>query len=260
MPYPKLIECLNLDVTESCLNRALAKQGYRRQIALKKPFISEKNHLLRLEWAEEHVNWEDEDWDNILWTDESWVKGGRHRKTRVTRRTGEELHEDCVTLKIQCKRGWMIWGCINGSEKGPCLFWEKEWGTINSETYSERIVPIIHGWMTLNPHLQLMQDGAPEHGAKNTQEELNSRGIYPIFWPPYSPDLNPIETLWNIMKDYIDDTYPLEHNPTYDRLWVIVKEAWDMLDVEKVKELTSGSYMRAHCQAVIDANGKYTKY
>jgi transposase len=55
--------------------------------------------------------------------------------------------------------------------------------------------------MRLHPTLLLIQDGAPGHSAAETKEDLHERGIYPIFWPPYSPDLNPIETVWNLMKD-----------------------------------------------------------
>ena len=49
--------------------------------------------------------------------------------------------------------------------------------------------------MRLNPGLWLMQDNAPGHAAKRTREELLERGINVIFWPSYSPDLNPIETV-----------------------------------------------------------------
>jgi len=69
----------------------------------------------------------------------------------------------------------MFWGCFAGNTKGPCLFWEKEWGTIGQETYCERIVPLIHGWLRMNPQLRLMQDGAPGHSAGNTQLELRER-------------------------------------------------------------------------------------
>jgi hypothetical protein len=38
-----------------------------------------------------------------------------------------------------------------------------------------------------------MQDRAPEHAAKNTQENLRERGVIVIFWPSFSPDLNLIK-------------------------------------------------------------------
>jgi transposase len=46
-----------------------------------------------------------------------------------------------------------------------------------------------------------MQDSTPGYAAADIREELHERGIYPIFWPTYSPDLNPIKMVWNRMKD-----------------------------------------------------------
>jgi transposase len=45
-----------------------------------------------------------------------------------------------------------------------------------------------------------MQDGAPGHTAVDIKEDLKERGITVIFWPPFSPDLNPIKRVWHIMK------------------------------------------------------------
>ena len=259
MAYKTVVKILELGVTDKCLGRALKKRGYTRCVALQKPPISEKNRLLRLEFAEEHRSWGFEEWSNILWTDETWVKGGKHRKTFVTRKAGEELDPTCLIEKIQRKKGWMFWGCIHGAVKGPSLFWEKEWGTINKESYQERIVPIIDGWMRMNPGLKLMQDGAPGHAAKETRDELASRSIEMIKWPPYSPDLNPIETIWNIMKDWISANYGDKNKPSYDRLRTIVMEAWDKaFDEDKIRELVDE--MQKRCDAVILAHGGYIPY
>jgi hypothetical protein len=48
--------------------------------------------------------------------------------------------------------------------------------------------------------LQFMQDNAPGHADKLTKELLATLAVIVINWPPYSPDLNPIETLWKHMK------------------------------------------------------------
>lgn len=209
MPYSQLIQELNLTISVETLRRALARRGYHRCKALRKPPLSDRTKALRLAWALEHVNWTREQWNKILWTDETWVTSIYHRTIYVTRRAGEEFDDTCVRERVSHAPGWMFWGSFYGDQKGPCLFWEKEWKTINSVRYTERIVPLIDGMVTMarnNHHyLTVMQDGAPSHRNLLTLDELHERGIYPIDWPPYSPDLNPIEQIWDWMKDWIGD-------------------------------------------------------
>jgi transposase len=69
-----------------------------------------------------------------------------------------------------------------------------------------------------------MQDNASSHASPDTLSELDSRGISYIKWPPFSPDLNPIEDIWNWMKDWIQVNYP-QKTITYDRLRIVIKEA-----------------------------------
>lgn len=100
----------------------------------------------------------------------------------------------------------------------------------------------------MHPELELMYDNAPGHSAQYTLEE---RGIVFIFWPAYSPDLNPIETLWNKMKIWLQENYG--KNFTYDQLRAAVRAAWDAMLESLLQELIDS--MSARCQAVIDANG-----
>ena len=100
--------------------------------------------------------------------------------------------------------------------------------------------------------LVLMQDGAPGHAAGETKQELRERGIVVIFWPPFSPDLNPTERVSHFMKNYLQDNYP--ENMSYNRLREAVKDAWEKVGEHEFRALIES--MPARCQAVIDAEWK----
>lgn len=197
MSYAQLAEVMDFGVRRWAIRSALLREGFYRRLAMRKPPISEANRKIRLAWAKEHVKWTIDQWYRILWTDETWITGGRHTRTWVTRRPGEEWDPTCIVERHQKKKGWMFWGCFHGHTKGPGIFWEKDWGSIGQESYCQYTVPIIHRYIELcrreGIELVLMQDGAPGHAAGETKQDLAERGIIVIFWPAFSPDLNPIK-------------------------------------------------------------------
>ena len=76
-------------------------------------------------------------------------------------------------------------------------------------------------------------------------------------WPPYSPDLNPIESVWDKLKEYIS-TYRQEYVTNYELLRTIVYDAWQSVDVEFLERQLNP--MREGCEAVIQANGTHTRF
>ena len=103
-----------------------------------------------------------------------------------------------------------------------------------------------------------MQDNAPSHAAVATIKDLEERSVRLIYWPSFSPDLNPIERLWNIMKNWINTHYPNNHKTSYDTLRKQVREAWDAIREDTLEELIDT--MQERCQDVIDAEGGHTKW
>ncbi|KAI2657102.1 Transposable element Tcb2 transposase [Labeo rohita] len=66
------------------------------------------------------------------------------------------------------------------------------------------------------------QDLAPAHTAKSTKIWLNDHGVGVLDWPANSPDLNPIENLWGIVKRKMRNKKP----KNADELKATVKETW----------------------------------
>lgn len=107
-------------------------------------------------------------------------------------------------------------------------------------------------------HLKLMQDSAPAHAAEETLIDLEERGVSVIDWPPYSPDLNPIENVWNRMKDYQDQKWG-DESCSLDEERRRIKECWEVGVTDAyLKELLRS--MPQRCAAVIAADGGQTRW
>jgi transposase len=70
-PWAKIPMILELNVSRSAIRTALRNAGFSRRVARRKPPISERNQLARLQFAIEHANWTIEEWKKIFWSDET---------------------------------------------------------------------------------------------------------------------------------------------------------------------------------------------
>ncbi len=98
------------------------------------------------------------------------------------------------------------------------------------------------------------QDLAPAHTAKGTKSWFNDHGVTVLDWPANSPDLNPIENLWGIVKRKMRDTRP----NNADDLKAAVKATWDSIPPQQCHKLITS--MPRQIEAVIKAKGAPTKY
>ena len=85
---------------------------------------------------------------------------------------------------------------FNTDIQGPGIFWEKNWGFVNSESYSVHTECMIYGYIELchcdKIYLRLMQNGALGYAAGDTATEFQERVIEVICWSPFSLEQNSI--------------------------------------------------------------------
>ena len=108
-----------------------------------------------------------------------------------------------------------------------------------------------------------MQDNALIHTAHHSREWLELHGVHTIDWPPYSPDLNPIEHLWWSLKKELYKRKPhLDHMGGSESDWAEfemgLKEAWAAIPEKLVRSLITS--MPRRINAVLQARGYQTRY
>jgi transposase len=105
-----------------------------------------------------------------------------------------------------------------------------------------------------------MEDNAPPHKAKSTTDYYMQYPGYAYFyrikWPASSPDLNPIENVWQLLKARIRarPTYPT----TLAEMEAAVIEEWEHLEVEDFAGFINS--MPERIEAVIAAGGGHTRW
>ena len=148
----------------------------------------------------------------------------------------------------------MIWGgmSLNGTAG---LFFLPTGMTMNGQRYLDLLKNKLELHMAVHNCTVFMQDGAPCHRAKIVTQFLKSKKIRILDWPGNSPDLNPIENLWSILKDKVSEKQPTSAK----MLEQAIKEVWVReLSNEYCQSLVES--MPRRLEAVIKAKGGPTKY
>ncbi len=135
------------------------------------------------------------------------------------------------------------------------------WSTVFSEVHSQRShLPgnfrVLHASFKLygDADFIFQQDMAPAHSAKSTKSWFNDHGVTVLDCPANSPDLNPIETIWGIVKRKMRDTRP----NNVDDLKAVIKTNCASITPEQCHSLIT--FMPHRIDAVIHAKGGPTKY
>ena len=101
----------------------------------------------------------------------------------------------------------------------------------------------------------LAQDNAPCHSARNTQQLLRANDVRLLDWPAKSPDLNPTEHVWDILKRRVRQ---LRQHRTLAQLQHDAIQIWREITQPTIQNYIRS--MRQRCRAVIYANGGHARH
>lgn len=242
-------------ISGQTVRNRLRVSGLRARRPYNGLILTPRHRRLRLAWARRHVRDTRADWGRVLFTDESRFNLRRSDgRARVYRRLGERYTDACVTQIDRFGGGSrMIWAGVSLHTKTPAITIN---GNLNAARYqNEIILPVVVPHLRANRGMSLLQDNAPAHSARGTLQMMERNRIRVLAIPPCSPDLNPIEHLW----DHLDRQ--LRKGPQPANLRVLERELiniWENIPQRFVFNYINS--MRQRCLDVIRAQGGHTRY
>jgi len=250
----EVCQIFHKDLSVTTVKRRLINSGLNGRIAKRKPLIRKINAVKRLEWAQEHATWSMQQWKNVLWSDESKFEiFGSHRKVYVRRGPHEKMLPECLTPTVKHGGGSvMVWGSFGNNMVGDFL---QVVGKMNQHHYlsilENHAVP--SGTGLIGQGFVFQHDNDPKHTAKLCRyyldEQFRCGNLCIMKWPPQSPDLNPIEKLWDYLDVEVRKTCPQSSTDLFQKL----QYAWNNISAETLNKLLER--MPRLCKAVISAKG-----
>jgi hypothetical protein len=244
-----------ISVANTTIRSRLRASGLLARHAAKKPFISAKNRVARLAFAREHLHWTVLQWKQILWSDESRFQLFRSDGLHYVRRPiGHRFTPRFLQPTVKHGGGsLMVWGCFHGGGLGPLV---QIHGIMDRFYYrdilNDYMVPYADDNMPLTFTFQ--HDNDPKHSSKLVREWLLENHVRVLLWPAQSPDLNPIEHLW----DYVSRRLSFKNCTNLQQLFAAAKDIWSNIPSSYIEKLVSSMHQR--CRAVISARGYPTSY
>jgi hypothetical protein len=198
----------------------------------------------------------------IFFTDEKNFDLDSVSNSRFDRYLSSEAAKDVpehVRFKFRTKhpQSIMMFGLVaSDGKKMPPFFWPKG-ARINADAYVRLLRTVVKPWIEANyspdEKYTFQQDGAPCHTANKTQKWLanNFTNFWPKhFWPPNSPDLNPLDfSIWAYVARKACD----KPHSNLESLRDDIVAAWDSMSSEYI--MLTCQRFRPRLEAVVAAGG-----
>ncbi|UYV67084.1 hypothetical protein LAZ67_4003848 [Cordylochernes scorpioides] len=200
-------------ISTRTISRRLVANGLHSCRPLRRLPLTPPNRRQRLEWCRARSTWMTE-WHRVVFSDESRLcLSSDSRRVRVWRRRGERSNPAAIVERPTVRqRGIMVWGAIAYDSRSPLL---RIQGTMTAQRYVDDVLrPVTLPYLQGVPNALYQQDNARPHTARISQQALQDVQMLP--WPPYSPDLSPIEHVWDIIGRRL---HALPQPRSEDELW-----------------------------------------
>jgi transposase len=232
-----------VNVSYRTILRHLTDHGYDKKRPIATPMLTRLHKQKRIEWARNHMN---DNWNRTVFSDETsfWLFSNTVEYWFKGKRPVRRIPKDRTKINA--------WGgfCAQGKTSLYC-FRENMTGPFYVDILRRHLPEIRE---MLGNRWRLQQDNDPKHTSHVAKDFLQENVPAVMDWPSNSPDLNPIENLWAIVKRNVE----LRQPKNIGDLEQFMKEEWEKIPQNIIINLVRS--MKERCRLVIEKHGERIPY
>lgn len=252
----RLQQVRGVNISERTVRRRLEEANLHCRRPATGPDLTPQHRTARLHYARQHRDWTMQQWECVLFTDESrFCLRSPDGRERVWRRPGERYQPCSFSARTPFRGGSvMVWAGISVTARTELVFIEN--GSLTAHRYVEEILQehVMPFAPFIGNNFLLMHDNARPHTARCVEQYINEVGIHVMEWPARSPDLNPIEHVWDNLGRRARHHFP----DTLQDLRMALQDEWERIPQEEMAALIRSVPERL--EAVINARGGNTRF
>lgn len=214
--------------------------------------LSAHHREARKTWSQKHARWTAKQWDSVMFSDESiYTLNARDGRLRVWRRAGER-HIPCTVIKedLYARGRVQVWAGITTTGRTELHICH---GSLTGLYYRDKMIRevVMPFAKRQGKDFIFQDDNAPAHRSRLVQDEWQGNNVRTLPWPAMSPDLSPIEPLWDMLRRQVRERRPPPEN--LQELADVLQEEWRRIPQEKIEGLIRS--MRRRCLACLASDG-----
>lgn len=243
-----------LQVSKKTIRRRLNQKGLYGRVAEKEHIGVLANLNARISFASGYENWTMQQWKCVVFSDETLISLGINGQVWVQRPRGAAHDTQYLAPKISHAPMLCVWGCISYEGVGVIDIFEENLDAKRLKNIIRtRLIPYALQQFQFTTWWYL-HDNDPKHSSREVQQFLFSQGIQCLDFPPYSPDINPIENLWSDLKRRMEK----RNSKDIGELRGNIELEWFATDINFIHTIVES--MPRRCKAIIESGGHITKY
>ena len=247
---------LGISLHANTIRNRLHEIGFYGRVARKKPLVNKINRGKRIDYAKTMIKMPFDYWKHVLWSDESKFEIFRSAgKTIVWRTTEEEFDPKCIVPTTKHGGGSvMVWGCFARNGVGTLCFIDSVMDRFRYREILQENLMRSAVKLGLQKKFVFQHDNDPKHTAGIVKDWLREKNIETLKWPPWSPDLNPIEHLW----DELERRMKKHHPSNREELKEMLLKEWNSIGTDVTEKLVDSVPNRLY--ECVRAHGYPTRY